>query len=70
MGNYSLEPLRRPLVWGWLWGLSGLVCSMPRKTLVTATGAGKKDAVRRALSGVHGPFDCPAGLLSKAWSLP
>ncbi|CAE7217442.1 FBA3 [Symbiodinium natans] len=37
-----------------------------KKTLVTATGAGKKDAVRRALSGVHGPFDCPAGLLSKA----
>ena len=31
-----------------------------KKAIVAATGAQKKDAVRRALSGVCGAFDCPA----------
>ena len=35
-------------------------CSICRKAIVAATGAKKKDAVRRALSGVCGAFDCPA----------
>ncbi|CAK9112565.1 unnamed protein product, partial [Durusdinium trenchii] len=34
-----------------------------RKAIVLARGAKQKDTVRRALSGVHGLYDCPVGLV-------
>ena len=39
-----------------------LMCAA-KKAIVVATGSPKKDALRQALSKVHGPFDCPAGLV-------
>ncbi|CAK9011122.1 unnamed protein product [Durusdinium trenchii] len=41
-----------------------------KKAIVLARGAKQKDTVRRALSGVHGLYDCPVGLVkaqSTSW---
>eukprot|EP00435_Cladocopium_sp_Y103_P018552 s4003_g4.t1 len=41
-----------------------------KRAIVVASGSPKKDALRKALSKVHGPYDCPAGLVkaqSTSW---
>ncbi|CAL1131746.1 unnamed protein product [Cladocopium goreaui] len=46
-----------------------LICAAKR-AIVMASGSPKKDALRQALSKVHGPYDCPAALVkaqSTSW---
>lgn len=44
-----------------------LICAAKR-AIVMASGSPKKDALRQALSKVHGPYDCPAALVKARMS--
>lgn len=44
-----------------------LICAAKR-AIVMASGAPQKDALRQALSKVHGPYDCPAALVKARMS--